>query len=764
MPGATPLKIRAATPGRVRWDVASVRDNPSFAQEVETRLRDDPRLDNVVVSIETGRVLVEYDPVLEPAGVAGDAARAIVELLETHPGALRQVAPSDAAAAVAEPVEPENGDAAKRLRNAALGELLVLAVTPVIGMVFSSASPFLIAGTVAATAGAAAVFLRGLRRRHGPGDAAATGTVEHLAPELREHRKPLLIASALTICSVIFSLSRYVLVGRAVDAVLPATGGKQTAVNLRGNAWRIVVTGGLMVIMTVVEGLFELLGSRIWRRVAIAVEHRLRLRTFAMLQRAEMGYLQSANAAELRILLVDDVAQIDDLLSISWDILHALTTMAVVAAAFLVVAPGIAWICMLGIPITLLAVTFQQNRLLPRQRALRLEAARLHSSIVTSPEGLATIKSFAAEKRQLAEVAEHSRDYGRRATELARVSATTSPIIELSVITGIAATVIAGGLASGSGLTVGQYSMMIMMSRQLLGPLALLGKLMEGFQRSHLSLRRLFRTLDLMPLEDPGELPLDRNEVRGRVKVRNVHFRYEGGREVLHDVSLDIRPGKTTAIVGPTGSGKSTLLRLLVKFHQPASGTMEIERQPIAPTRTGDLRRAFAFVSQEVFLFPASIRDNIAFARPDASQAEIERAARIALAHEFIERLPDGYETNVGEHGLRLSGGERQRIAIARALVADAPILVLDEATSQLDNETENRFYESLRHEARKKTKIVVAHRLAAARTADWIYVLEDGRVCEEGTHAELVERGGLYATLWHLQVEDGAVSDEGAS
>jgi ATP-binding cassette subfamily B protein len=746
----------------VRWDVELVRDNLAFSLELEERLRKDERLRNVVVSASTGRVLIEYDPALEESGVAGDTAETINAVIRESPAVLRGVSPSGKPAKRVR-ATPFDGETLAAQRHLAFQEAKVMLIaTPVIVLALTTANPLLVLGTIGAIAGSAAMFLRSLRaRREGQNHAALGRSVtEHLAPELRIYRKPLIISGVLTVLSIIFSLSRYVLVGRAVDTVLMRDG-SAGVVPLRQNARRIVGVGTLMIVMTMVEGIVNYLGSRIWRRVSAAIEHNLRLRTYAMVQRAEMEYLQNTDPSELNALVIADVAQIGNLFSIGWDILRAITTMGVVATAFLFVAPEIAWVSMLGIPVTLAAITFLQNRMMPRQRALQRETAKLNATTTTSSEGLATIKSFTAEKRQLGLMAQHSRAYQDQAIEVSRFSASTAPLIELSVMTGIAATVIAGGVASRKEVTVGQYSMMIMMSRQLLGPLAELGRLMEGFQRSYVGLQRLFHTLDTMPLEDRGELPLDRKKAKSVVTYQNVRFSYEDGREVLHDVSLKFKPGKTTAIVGPTGSGKSTLLRLLVAFRRPTGGEIQIGKQPVSLTRTDDLRRAFAFVSQEVYLFATTIGENIRFARPDASQEEVENAARIAAAHDFITALPQGYETNVGDRGVRLSGGERQRIAIARALLSNAPILVFDEATSQLDNETEDRFYRTLNTDLPHRTKIIVAHRLAAARMADSVYVLEDGRVCEEGPHAKLVQAGGLYATLWRLQVQDGLAQPE---
>jgi ATP-binding cassette subfamily B protein len=266
------------------------------------------------------------------------------------------------------------------------------------------------------------------------------------------------------------------------------------------------------------------------------------------------------------------------------------------------------------------------------------------------------------------------------------------------------------------------------------------------------STRRIFAVLDTPVEAHPGDRALPKESVRGAVEMRDVTFAYRGREPVLRDFSLHIAPGETVAVVGPTGSGKSTLVKLLLRLYELNAGEVLLDGTDIRAIRLGDLRRSIGLVSQDVFLFPGTVRENIAYGSFGATPEQVERAARLAEAHEFVTALPQGYDTIVGERGQKLSGGQRQRIAIARAILKDPPILVLDEATSAVDNETEAAIQRSLEHISRGRTTIAIAHRLSTVRNAHRIYVMDRGRIVEHGTHGNLLAAGGMYAALWRVQ------------
>jgi ATP-binding cassette subfamily B protein len=266
------------------------------------------------------------------------------------------------------------------------------------------------------------------------------------------------------------------------------------------------------------------------------------------------------------------------------------------------------------------------------------------------------------------------------------------------------------------------------------------------------STNRVLNVLDTPPGITDGPQRLSLPDVEGAIAYEGVSFAYEAGYPVLRDVSFDIPAGATTAFVGATGSGKTTIVKLLLRFYDIDAGSLRLDGHEVRDLRVADLRQAIALVSQDVFLFHGTVADNIAYGRPEASLDSIRAAAEVAEADEFIQQLPAGYDAIVGERGQKLSGGQRQRISIARAILADSPILVLDEATSSVDNETEAAIQRSLERISLERTTIVIAHRLSTIRHADQIHVLEDGKITESGTHDELITTKGLYAALWSVQ------------
>jgi ATP-binding cassette subfamily B protein len=312
--------------------------------------------------------------------------------------------------------------------------------------------------------------------------------------------------------------------------------------------------------------------------------------------------------------------------------------------------------------------------------------------------------------------------------------------------------VFAGFLTLDGKLSVGTYSVLVFMTQRLLWPLTRLGETFDLYQRALASTRRVFGLLDTQPSIRSGELGLEREAVQGEIVLEGVHFAYKDRQPIFRGLDLRFPAGQTSAIVGPTGSGKSTLVKLLLRYADITGGELRLDGVSLSELKLDDLRGAIGLVSQDVFLFHGSVRDNIAYGRPSASRAEVERAARFAEAEEFILELPEGYDTVVGERGQKLSGGQRQRISLARVVLDDAPVLVLDEATSSVDNETEAAIQRSLSKLSVGRTTIVVAHRLSTTRHADRIFVLDAGEVREQGTHAELIARGGAYAALWRVQ------------
>ena len=310
-----------------------------------------------------------------------------------------------------------------------------------------------------------------------------------------------------------------------------------------------------------------------------------------------------------------------------------------------------------------------------------------------------------------------------------------------------------GGFQAIDGtLNIGLYSVMVFLTQRLLWPLTRLGQTVDLYQRAMASTNRILDVLDAEETIEDGSVRLDSSVVEGRIEFHDVDFSYDEGYPVLEGANLEIAPAQTTAFVGSTGSGKTTLIKLLLRFYDVGAGSITLDGVDIRDLEQESLRSSMALVSQDVFLFHGTVAENVAYGRPDATRDEIIAAASLAEAHDFIVSLPQGYETIVGERGQKLSGGQRQRLSIARALLTDSPVLILDEATSAVDNETEAAIQRSLARVSHNRTMVVIAHRLSTIRHADRIYVVDGGRVAEFGTHEQLLDHAGIYQTLWDVQ------------
>jgi ATP-binding cassette subfamily B protein len=326
-------------------------------------------------------------------------------------------------------------------------------------------------------------------------------------------------------------------------------------------------------------------------------------------------------------------------------------------------------------------------------------------------------------------------------------------VIRVIILVGFAATLLWGGFMTlDERLAVGAYSTMVFLTQRLLWPLTRLGQTFDLYQRAMASTNRILDVLDTPAEIVSGECVLERTDVAGHIEFDDVGFAYRTGYPVLFDIKLDLAPGATTAFVGATGSGKTTLVKLLLRLYDVTDGSIRIDGNDIRSLELHHLRQAMAVVGQDVFLFHGTVRDNIAYGKPGATQEDINHAAEVAEAHRFVMELPEGYDTIVGERGQKLSGGQRQRLSIARAVLMDPPILILDEATSSVDNETEAAIQRSLARLVVDRSTVVIAHRLSTIRNADTIYVVERGKIIESGTHEDLIESNGSYAALWRVQ------------
>ena len=570
----------------------------------------------------------------------------------------------------------------------------------------------------------------------------------------RPHRRRVFIASAFSILNKIFDIAPPILIGVAVDIVVQREDSFLAGLGIVDVQEQLIVLAGLTLFIWVMESIFEYAHRVYWRNLAQIIEHEMRLDTYEHVQSLDLSYFEDQSTGGLMAVINDDVNQLERFLDVGAnDLLQVSTTVIIIGSIFFFAAADVAWIALLPMPFIIYGSMWFQTKLTPRYASVRDKVGMLNSQLANNLGGIATIKSFTAEAHEVERIRKNSDDYQNSNRSAILLSSAFSPLIRMVIVAGfIAILVFAGQKTLDNEMEIGVYSVMIFLTQRLLWPLTRLGETFDQYQRAMASTNRVLDLLNIpQDITDGGvELPVD--TVKGEVKFEDVEFAYKSGQKVIKGLSIDIPAGNTIAIVGATGAGKSTVIKLLLRFYDVTTGRITLDGHDLRDLNLNSLRRAIGLVSQDVFLFHGTVKENIAYGTFDADMESVIDAAKIAEAHEFIMGLPEGYDTIVGERGQKLSGGQRQRISIARAILKNPPVLVLDEATSSVDNETEAAIQRSLEKIVVGRTTIVIAHRLSTVRNADHIFVLENGQVREKGHHDDLLKQGGLYEALWRVQ------------
>lgn len=571
------------------------------------------------------------------------------------------------------------------------------------------------------------------------------------------HRREVLWATACSVLNKLWDLAPPVLIGAAVDVVVKREDSLLASWGLVDPAAQLTALAIGTVIIWGLESVFEYLYQNLWRNLAQTLEHELRLDAYGHVQDLDLAWYSEQPRGALLAVLNDDVNQLERFLDGGAnDLLQVGTTVVVVSLVFFGISPALAALAMLPIPVILWGSFVFQRRIAPRYARVRESVAALSALLTNNLAGITTIKAFVAEERELERLAVVSEAYRSANREAIRLSASFIPLVRMAIVVGFVATLVHGGnLALRGELAVGAYSVLVFLTQRLLWPLTRLGATVDLYQRAMASTARILDLIDTPVTIVEGEREL--TAPRGEITFEGVTFAYPDRDPVLTDFNLTIPAGSTLGVVGSTGSGKTTLVRLLLRFFDTQAGRVLLDGVDVRELRLSSLRGSVAYVGQQVFLFPGTVAENIRYGRPDADDADVQQAAAQAEATGFVEALPGTWDAPIGEGGNKLSGGQRQRLSIARAVLEDAPVLVLDEATSAVDNETEAAIQRSLARVGEGRTVVAIAHRLSTIRRADRIVVMEQGRIVESGTHEELLAAAGRYAALWAVQTGEGA-------
>ena len=555
-----------------------------------------------------------------------------------------------------------------------------------------------------------------------------------------------------SILNKLFDLAPPVLIGVAIDIVVEGNESFLASFGIPDRRRQLVILAILTFIIWGLESLFDYLSAVTWRGISQDIEHSLRTETFENVLSLDMKYFENKSSGRLMAILNDDVNQLERFLDTGANkLLQTATTVIVIGGTFLYISPLIATFAFIPIPIIIFGSFKFTSTIASRYERIRESIETLNSNLSNSISGILNVKSFTRESKELERIETSSNEVKSANYHAIKLSAAFIPIIRVAILFGFTATLLIGGfLALDGEIKVATYSVLLFITQRLLWPLTELGDTFDLYQRAMASFNRIFSLKN--ESSEIGNGNIEFKKLENKIELKDVSFSYVDDFNVLNNVDLTIETGQTTAIVGSTGSGKSTLIKLILRLYDSTSGEIKFDGKNIRDLELDSLRNKIGLVSQDIFLFEGTVFENIAYGNLDAKDEEVWEAARLSESDKFINLLPNKENTIVGERGQKLSGGQRQRISIARAILKNPEILILDEATSAVDNETEAAIQRSINTLKEGRTVIAIAHRLSTIRNAEIIYVLEEGKVVESGNHESLLEINGVYSKLWSVQ------------
>ena len=555
-----------------------------------------------------------------------------------------------------------------------------------------------------------------------------------------------------SILNKIFDLAPPVLIGIAIDIVVEGSDSFIGNLGYSDRRQQLIILAVLTFIIWGLESAFDYIAAVTWRNISQDIEHSLRTDAFNNVLGLDLAFFENKSSGRLMAILNDDVNQLETFLDNGANrLVQTATTVLVIGGTFLYISPLVAVFAFIPIPIIIFGSLRFTNRIAERYTKIRNDIENLNANLSNSITGILTVKSFNREKKESERITLSSNEVKSANYHAIRLSAAFIPIIRIAILFGFTATLLIGGfLALDGEIKVATYSVMLFITQRLLWPLTELGVIFDSYQKAMASFRRIINLKNTSPTIDNGTKKL--TSFNSKIEISNLNFEYVKNFPVLNDISIDINKGQTTAIVGSTGSGKSTLIKLILRLYDSTSGEIKFDGKNIRDLELDSLRNKIGLVSQDIFLFEGTVFENIAYGNLDAKDEEVWEAARLSESDKFINLLPNKENTIVGERGQKLSGGQRQRISIARAILKNPEILILDEATSAVDNETEAAIQRSINTLKEGRTVIAIAHRLSTIRNAEIIYVLEEGKVVESGNHESLLEINGVYSKLWSVQ------------